>query len=95
MSSGLGQLSCSSIHHPAGRYKISAPHSIGTRHTAFSSRQEHGDISNSGSRKMESHSRGRVQDLSRFDRIEDRSQSVLTDNQTSGTPSCGSVCLSG
>ena len=85
---GLGNLA-------AGRYRISAPHNIGTRHTALSSRQEHGDISNSSSRKMESHSRGRVQDLSRFNRIDEKSQSVQTDNQTSGTPSCGSVCLSG
>ena len=59
------------------------------------SRQEHGDISNSCSRKMESHSRWKVQNLSRFDRMDARSQSVQTDNQTSGTPRCGSVCLSG
>ena len=63
---GLGNLA-------AGRYKISAPHSIGTRHSALSSRQEHDYISNSSSRKMKSHSRGRVQDVSRFDRIDDRS----------------------
>ena len=57
--------------------------------------QEHGDISNSCSRKIESHSRWKVQNLSRFDRMDAGSQSVQTDNQTSGTPSCGSVCLSG
>ena len=42
MSSRLRQLRCSSVHHPAGRYKISAPHSTGTRHTTLCSRQEHG-----------------------------------------------------
>ena len=59
------------------------------------SRQEHGDISNSCSREMELHSRWKVQNLSRFDRMDARSQSVQTGNQTSGTPSGGSVCLSG
>ena len=59
------------------------------------SRQEHGDISNSCSREMELHSRWKVQNLSRFDRMDTRSQSVQTGNQTSGTPSCESVCLSG
>ena len=44
---------------------------------------------------MESHSRWKVQNLSRFDRMDAGSQSVKTGNQTSGTPSCGSVCFSG
>ena len=82
-----GQLHCGSIHQPAGRYEISTPHNIGTRHMVLRSRQEHGNISNSCFREMESHSR--------FDRMDARSQSVQTGNQTSGTPSCGSVCLSG
>ena len=90
-----GQSHCSSLHQLAGRYKISTPHSIDTRHMVLRSRQEHGDISNSCSRKMESHSRWKVQNLSRFDSMDARSQSVQRDNQTSGTPSCGSVCLSG
>ena len=72
----LGQLHCISMHYSAGRYRISTPHSIGTRHMALCSRQEHGDISNSCSRKMESHCRRRVQDLSRLNRMDDRSQSV-------------------
>ena len=59
------------------------------------SRQEHGDISNSCSREMELHSRWKVQNLSRFDRMDARSQSVQTGNQTSGTPGSGSGCLSG
>ena len=59
-----GQLHCSSIHQPAGRYKISTPHSIGTGHMVLRNGQEHGDISNSCSRKMESHSRWKVQNLS-------------------------------
>ena len=83
---GLGQLRCSSVHHPAGRYRISTPHSIGTRHMALCSRQEHGDISNSCSRKMESHSRGRILDLSRFNRIDDRSQSVKQITKHLGFP---------
>ena len=58
-----GQPHCSSLHQSAGRYKISTPHSIGTRHMVLRSRQEHGDISNSCSRKMESHSRWKVQNL--------------------------------
>ena len=86
-----GQSHCSNL----GKYKISTPHSIGTRHMVLCSRQEHGDISNSCSRKMESHSRWKVQNLSRLDIMDARSQSVQTDNQTWGTPSCGSVCLSG
>ena len=90
-----GQLHCSSIHQPAGKYKISTPHSIGTKHMVLRSRQEHGDISNSCSKEMESHSRWKVQNLSRFNRMDARSQSVQTGNQTSGTPSCGSVCLLG
>ena len=57
---GLGQLHCSSIHYLTGRYRISTLHSTGTRHMSLCSRQEHGDISNSCSRKMESHSRKRV-----------------------------------
>ena len=48
---GLGQLRCSSIHYLAGRYRISTPHSIGTRHTSLCSRLKHGDISNSCFRK--------------------------------------------
>ena len=59
------------------------------------SRQEHGDISNSYSREMELHSRWKVQRLSQFDRMDAGSQSVQTGNQTSGTPSWGSVCFSG
>ena len=61
-----GQLHCSSIHQPAGKHKISTPHSIGTRHMVLRSKQEHGDISNSCSREMELHSRWKVQNLSRF-----------------------------
>ena len=90
-----GQPYSSSIHQPVGRYKISTPHNIGTRHVVLCSRQEHGDISNSCSREMELHSRWKVQNLSRFDRMDARSQSVQTGNQTSGTPSYGSVCLPG
>ena len=90
-----GQPHGSSIHQPVGRYKISTPHGIGTRHMVLCSRQEHGDISNSCSREMELHSRWKVQNLSRFDRMDARSQSVQTGNQTSGTLSGGSVCLSG
>ena len=90
-----GQLLGNSIHQPVGRYKISTPHCIGSRHMVLRSRQEHGDISNSCSREMELHSRWKVQNLSRFDRMDARSQSVQTGNQTSGTPSGGSVCLSG
>ena len=56
--------------------------------------QEHGDISNSCSRKMESHSRWEVQNLSRFNRMDAGSQSAQTDNQASRAPSSGSVCLS-
>ena len=44
---------------------------------------------------MESHCRWKVQNLSRFNRVDATLQFVQTDNQTSGTPSCGSVCLSG
>ena len=83
---GLGQLCCSSVHHLAGRCRISTPHSIGTRHMALCSRQEHGDISNSCSRKMKSHSRGRVQDLLQFNRIDDRSQSVKRITKHLGFP---------
>ena len=43
---------------------------------------------------MKLHSRWKVQNLSRFDRMDARSQSVQTGNQTSGSPSSGSVCLS-
>ena len=78
-----GQLHCSSIHQPAGRYKISAPHSISTRHMVLRTGQEHGDIGNSCSRKWNPIA----------DRMDARSQSVQTNNQASGTPSCGSVCL--
>ena len=49
-----GQLHCSSIHQPAGRYKISTAHSIGTGHMVLRTGQEHGDNSNSCSRKIES-----------------------------------------
>ena len=59
-----GQPHCSSVHQPAGRYKISTPHSTGTRHMVLRLREEHGDISNSCSMKMESHSRWEVQNLS-------------------------------
>ena len=83
---GLGQLRCSSVHYPGGRYRISTPHSIGTRHMALCSRLEHGDISNSCFRKMESHSRGRVQDLLRFNRMDDISQSVKQITKHLGFP---------
>ena len=65
-----GQPHCSSVHQPAGRYKISIPHSIGTRHMVLSSRQGHGDISNSCSREIQSHSRWKVQNLSWFNRMD-------------------------
>ena len=42
-----GQPHCSSAHQMAGRYKISAPHSITTRHMVLRTRREHDDISNS------------------------------------------------
>ena len=89
-----GQPHCSSIHQLAGRYKISTPHSISTRHMVLRTEQGHGDISNLCSRKMESYSRWKVRNLSRFDRMDARSQSVQTDNQAFRTPSCVSVCLS-
>ena len=85
---------CTAVHQLAGRYKISAPRSICTRHMVLRTGQEHGDISNSCSREMESHSRWEVQNLSLFDRMDARSQSVQTGNQTSRAPSCGSGCLS-
>ena len=75
-------------------HKISTRHSISTRHMVLRTGQEHGDISNSCSWKMESLSRWNVRNLSQFDRMDARSQSVQTDNQASGTPSCGSVFLS-
>ena len=43
---------------------------------------------------MESHNRWEVQNLSRFDKMDARSQSVQTDNQASRAPSHISVCLS-
>ena len=89
-----GQLHCSSVHQPAGRYKISAPHSISTRHMVLHTGQEHGGISNSCSRKMGgSHSRWEVQSLSQFYRMDAGSQSVQTDYQAYRAPSCRSVCL--
>ena len=67
-----GQPHSSCIHQPVGRYKISTPHCIGSRHMVLCSRQEHGDISNSCSRQMELYSRWKVQNLSRFDRMHAR-----------------------
>ena len=43
---------------------------------------------------MESNSRWEVHYLSRFDRMNARSQSISTVNQASRVPSCRSVCLS-
>ena len=85
---------CCSVHQPTGGYKISAPHSMSTRHKGLHTGQEHGDISNSCSMKMESHNRWEVQNLSRFDKMDARSQSVQTDTQASRAPSRRSVCLS-